>query len=97
LFITKKFLTNCKNRMYFSKEFSFEVIVKISSQSKFVHAASQYKKHGFEKNAFKVLSDIIFIYKQKFIIYFPYSAILAPYSCPSRLRFSSFSFFLEYR
>jgi len=80
--------------MYFSRKFSFEVIVKISSQSIKIcssHAASQFEKHG-EK---RVLSDIIFIYKQKFVIY-PYSAIFAPYSCPSRLRFSSF-FFLDDR
>jgi len=45
--------------MYFSKEFSIEVTVQILSQVKICssYAASQFEKRGFEKNAFKVLSD----------------------------------------
>jgi len=45
--------------MYFSREFSLEATVKISSQSIEIYssyAASQSEKHDFEKNAFKVLS-----------------------------------------
>jgi len=49
--------------MYFSKEFSLETTIQISSQSVKIcssYAASQFEKHDYEKNAFKVLSDIIF-------------------------------------
>jgi len=48
---------------YFSREFSLEITIQILSQSVKIcwsYAASQFEKHGFEKNAFKVLSDIIF-------------------------------------
>jgi len=79
--------------MYFSREFSLEATIQISSQSVKIcssYAASQFEKHDFENNAFKVLT-LFFIYKQKFVIY-SYSAIPAPHSCPSRLRFFSSSF-----
>jgi len=49
--------------MYFSRVFSLKTTVQISSQSVKIssgYAASQFEKYGFEKNAFKVLSDIIF-------------------------------------
>jgi len=80
--------------MYFSREFNLEATIQISSQSVKIcssYAASQFEKHGFEKNAFKVLSDIIY---KKFVIY-PYSVIPVPYNSPSKLRFSSSSFFLD--
>jgi len=46
LFVTKRFLIDCKNPMYFIKEFSLEVTVQISSQflvnwSKFVRVMLQ--------------------------------------------------------
>jgi len=47
----------------YSREFSLEATNQISSQSVKIYssyAASQFEKHSFEKNAFKVLSDIIF-------------------------------------
>jgi len=62
LFITKKFLTDCKNPTYFFREFSLATI-QISSQSVKIYlsyAASKFEKYGFKKYAFKVLSDIIF-------------------------------------
>jgi len=52
LFITKKFLTDCKNLTYFSREFSLETIVQILSQSIKIfssYGASQFEKRGFEK------------------------------------------------
>jgi len=43
--------------MYFSREFSLEATIQISSQSVKIclsYAASQFEKHDFEKKAFKV-------------------------------------------
>jgi len=61
--MTRKFLTDCESSMYFYREFNLETTVQISSQSVKIsssYAASQFEKYGFEKNAFKVLCDIIF-------------------------------------
>jgi len=49
--------------MPFYREFSLETTVQISSQLVKIcsnYAASQFGKHSFEKNAFKVLNDTIF-------------------------------------
>jgi len=50
--------------MFFSREFSLEATVQISSQLSVKicssYAASQFEKYSFENNAFKVLSYIIF-------------------------------------
>jgi len=54
--MTKKFLIGCKSPMYFSREFSLEITVQISSQSVKIsssYAASQIEKYDFEKNALK--------------------------------------------
>jgi len=47
LFITKKFLIDCKNPIYFSKKFSLEVTVQISSQNLFELCCKQIWKTWF--------------------------------------------------
>jgi len=67
--------------MYFSREFNLEVTVQVSSQLIKIcssYAASQFEKHDFEKNVFKVLSDyflflnrnLLFILTQLFLLFF---------------------------
>jgi len=54
LFITKKFLTDCRNSMYFSREFNLKATVQISIGQNLFKLCCQFEKHSFEKNAFKV-------------------------------------------